>query len=416
MPFRLTRLRVVRCACLFAVLAAAALVATPAEPDTPPPPAPAGVLISVDADGKLTVAAKTLDEVEATPPAHGLMIWSENEQVERWAPVKHGWKRPKPLELGTVASAAGEGTRGSAPGAGGIEFTQLTRQLPQFDISGMARDVDSLLTPDDHGFTLNRKPTFRRPPQKEEPKYPAHDIEVRPQGKDEPKFAVTFAEGQDCVPFAKIKGLPKEYADGLPPGGYRTNASTFTIESDATQKKVLGPIHELAELLGNRHDPLYVQFTYERYVPQKKGKTDYLGDALDLLEGEKDLSPALKPRIEQLRNALAQPITERGTALLKLEPPGTKTGIAEIDTVRALMATSRWRKPWLNSINQRCGKKCRPSRASPPSRCSIARASWPNRERPRPMRPRPPSWSRSRRSRTRRPRIAIALTSTTACF
>src|SRR5438876_745708 len=82
----------------------------------------------------------------------------------------------------------------SGPGAGGVEVTQLTRQLAQIDLNTVTRDLDSLLTPANKGRTLTGKPTFRRAAQDKEPRFPAHEIVMRPRQGDGPALTVRFGE------------------------------------------------------------------------------------------------------------------------------------------------------------------------------------------------------------------------------
>src|SRR5437879_6248084 len=111
MPSRPTRLRVAAWACLVAGFAGAALAATRADPPPAAPPAavaPSGFLISVDADGRVQVVPKGPEDVEKDPPTKGLLVWGEDDLVERWEAVKPGWKRPKPLQLGAAPAAPGD--------------------------------------------------------------------------------------------------------------------------------------------------------------------------------------------------------------------------------------------------------------------------------------------------------------------
>ena len=109
---------------LFALLAVQA-DEKPAEPVPLTPREPAGVLIQLDANGKIEVREATAEEVEKSPPQKGLFIWPEGEQAERWRAVGPGWKRPQRLDLAAPVLVA-DNTRGGAASPAGVEVTQLT--------------------------------------------------------------------------------------------------------------------------------------------------------------------------------------------------------------------------------------------------------------------------------------------------
>jgi CHAT domain-containing protein len=343
---RLTRLRVATCArwaCLLGGFAAAlaAIRAAPEPAAAPPTPPPSGILISVDDKGHVQVTPANPDD---DPKAKGLLVWGEGDQVERWAPVGPGWKRPKPPEPGQ-ASAPGDQTRGTAPGAGGVEVTQFTRDLAKIDPEPGTRDLGSLLTPADRGRILGGKPTFRRLPQEKGPPFPATRIVVKSQEGDDADLTVPFAEGQQRVAFGDLKDVPKKYADGLPPGKYQAGGSSFIVADERERQATMGPADELAALLGpeGRRDPLYLQFTLERLLADKN-KADYFGDALDLLDSvpEKGLTPPLKQQRERLLVSLEAPAAQRPQAMPTAQAPGEKTGIEDIDDARGQMASGKW--------------------------------------------------------------------------
>ena len=311
----------------------------PAEPVPLTPGEPTGVLLRLDADGKLEVVELTAEEVEKSPPRKGLFIWPEGEQAERWEAVAPGWRRPPPPPLLAAPDLVADHTRGGG-GTGGVEATQLTVQLEQINPEPTTRAV-TLMTPADGGKLLSPKPVFRRlPERKENPLYPAEKIAILSKTGRKTVMTVHFAAGQKEVAFADIVDRPK---DGLPPGDYLADAGSFTVVEKKERDKVLLASDQLAALLKGRTDPLYLQFTLERLL-KDKDKTYYLSDAIDLLDSvpEKELSEALRVQRANLLRCLEAPKEQQPDALKPKAAPGDATKITEIDNVRDLIAANKW--------------------------------------------------------------------------
>jgi CHAT domain-containing protein len=315
--------------------------------DPPSEPAPSaeavGILIELDAEGKLTVKEVDPADVEKNPPAHGLLLWPDGDK-ERWEVVKPGWKRPAPLDLAAPA-VVGDHTRSTGPGMGGGDVAQLTMQLEQINPETAFRDVGlDLLTPEGEAWLLNPRPTFRRKPLKKEPRFPSLKAVLTSDALAKP-ITIAFAAGQEKVQLADVE---------LPPGRFRiaeeggADGVTFYVEELDKRKARLGPINELADLLGNRSDPLFLQYALEHTLsfPGADNVPLYLTDALDLLDSvpQNKLTRHLSEQRQRLLRSLEGKPGERKNLLVPAAAPGEATDIDEVEQARKSITSARWEK------------------------------------------------------------------------
>jgi CHAT domain-containing protein len=309
------------------------------------------VLITLERPGKVAVVELEADKLASYSGRGGLLIWSRQEQPERWQFVSPAWTLPGAQEA-PAAPAAGAATRGRGdPSAGGADSGLFVVQLAQLSPSTTVRDVAAtFLTPANGGRLLNARPTLRRLARETEPKYP-EGTAVLTSDSLAKELRVPFKAGQSVLAFADLPGLPNELAAGLPPGNYTLRleggVTRFIVEDEATRRKVMRPLDELAELSGGRTGALYLQFALEHLLAQRQdGLPLYLADALDLLDSvpESSLTPHLNKQHEVLIRWLRTPPEERREALLAGEAPGDATGIKAIDEARRLIAAAKWRE------------------------------------------------------------------------
>ncbi len=345
-------------------LALALLVAVApaaAADDAPAPKAPAAVFIRLDGDGKPVVSTVEFESLRQPSPAPGLVVWADSDGRERWRVIPKGWTLPAEEGPAPDTAAALAATRSAGGGTGAAaENTAFTVQLDPLRGSVVTRDLDDFLTPANKEALLTTRPTVRRMPRKTGAAYPVAvavlTATVPVSGKDRTATVrIPFKAGQAAVRFDDIPGLPKELRGGLARGKQHTlrlekgtALTTFTVEPAASAARVLRPLDEMAAVLGGRADPLYQQFALQHLLAQtdEDGTPRYLADALDELERvpEKALTPSLRQQRQRVVGWLKTPRQDRKEALAGPPAPGEKTGIAEIDEVRELIASGLWKE------------------------------------------------------------------------
>jgi CHAT domain-containing protein len=318
------------------------------------PPHRDGVLIDLDAAGKLRVQAIDVAEVERNPPSHGLFVWAIDDEPERWAIVKPGWTRPaEPVPQPEVVASLRSRTAG-ADSAAGIGAAAFTVQLEQITPSTSTRDAGLMpLTPCADGRLLTSRPTFRRAPADKGPPYPAARG-ILTDEKRTWRVPVVFPAEKVRVPFSELRDLPAECASGLPAGRYTFGPDaggagafvTFIVEEPAEREAVLRPIEKMAELVGSRTDPTFVQFAVDHLLGFR-GDRDaplYLADVLDLLDSVPSPTKHMTAQRDRVLSWLRLEPGRRGDALVPVAAPGDDTGIAAIDAARREIAAGRWSK------------------------------------------------------------------------
>ena len=331
-----------------AIACLACLVATTAHAQ---PARPDGVLVDLDS-GKLRVRAVDVAEVERTPPALGLFVWATGDDPERWAIVRPGWTRPaEKTPMPEIVASARSRAAGaeSAAGFGAAAFTVL---LDQITPSTSTRDSGFRpLTPCADGRLLEPRCVFRRAPADKGPAYPIARGVLSGERLTKP-IPIVFAEGKDRVALTDLKDLPAECAQGLPAGRYTFGPDAggdgafvnFVVEEPAEREAVLRPIEKMAELVGSRTDPTFVQFAVDHLLGFRGDKDVplYLADALDLLDNVPNRTKHMTAQRDHVLAWLRLEPARRGDALVPVAAPGDDTGIAAIDAARRAIAAGRW--------------------------------------------------------------------------
>ena len=307
-----------------------------------------GYLIAFDADQRLQVVP--LDDAALGRPLDraGLVVWLARG-TERWAFLDAGQKVPAASQAPPTLLAL-DGVRGTGGSAAGSGAMPLTTQLAQLRGTAIARDVDSdFVTPPREGLLLTRKPAFRRKAREGAVPFPAATAVLTVQdGKQRHTVRLEFAEGQEKLDFPAVPGLP----DGLPAGTHTlalekggVGPRPFTVEADDVRRRVLGPVRELAGLVGEAH-PLVVQLALEQLLGQTGEEAQpYLTDALDLLDRlpAQERTPALEEQRKRIVAVLALPPEERAQAVtLAPGPLPEPTGVEPIDRARGLVLAGQW--------------------------------------------------------------------------
>ena len=328
-----TAVRLAAAAALFACLPRAS-AAEPVE----------GVLVRLDADGRPTVAVVDAATLSVPDGSRGLIVWAAGGR-EQWQWLAGAWRMPATAPPAAGESSVGVLSRGPAGASdgGGGDVALLTTPLEQLGGSAITRDVGSFLSPWSDGRLLDGRVTFRRKPGRDG-KLPAQTAVVRREAAE--VVRVRLAEGQERLRWSEIAKLPKELADGLPPGDYVLTAEgaldrvEFTVEDPKRRDEVLRRSAELARLLGSRTHPIAVQVAVDELLSKKP--QPYLADALDLLESVPD--DAQTPYLRRTREATARRLEDPGQGVKVRAPEAEATGVKEIDEVRDLIAVGRWDK------------------------------------------------------------------------
>ena len=256
------------------LLAVASLIFVGLAGAADPTPAPA-VAVLFDADRGLTVT-EAAGKLQLGAKTHGLVVW-EGLEREGWAFLSPGQKWVMPRgDVPEPPEAAGGASRG-ARASTSMGVSLFTVQLDQ--VSGDNPDAPPVfLTPSPGGVVLRPAITLRRPPAKGKDRLSAGVAELS-QGKTV-LLRIPFKEGQTKMAWSEITDMPKELRDGLKPGDYTlhlkgkflTGESQFTVAPLAERMTVLARVNELAGLVGNRSDPLYVQAAVEHLLDYRNGQ------------------------------------------------------------------------------------------------------------------------------------------------
>jgi CHAT domain-containing protein len=206
----------------------------------------------------------------------------------------------------------------------------------------------AFLTPGDGQTLLQPCPVFRRLPRGKGPPFPPGAAVLTREGRT--ILRILFRDGQERVALTDLSGLPADLKEGLRPGAYRlriegeTAATTFAIAEVGRRSIVMKPLEELAGLLENRTDPLFLQVAAEHLLAQRdrdNHSSPYLADALDVLESV--AAEALTPCLRELHQRLLWRLGLRTAAGNTSAPdPDQATGIAAIDRARQLLAAAHW--------------------------------------------------------------------------
>ena len=304
------------------------------------------VLIQVGADKRPTAALVDPTTLSLPAGSRGLIVWVEGGR-EQWRWINGPWAMPGPS--GSASAEASTDLLSRSAGrdtGGGVESGLLTTQLEQLGGAALTRD-GGFLTPWNNGRLLDGRLTFRRKAGKDG-KLPAVTAAVLRD--DKPIVRIPIAENQTVVKWSEIPNLPKELANGLPPGRYlfeqAPERAAFTVEEPKRRNEVLRRSDELARLLGGKPHVLAIQVAVEEMLAQmdEEGKKPqpYLADALDLLES----TPAegLTPHLRRLREQVVQRLQDPGRAVTPRAAETEATGVKEIDEARDLIAGGQWKK------------------------------------------------------------------------
>jgi CHAT domain-containing protein/tetratricopeptide (TPR) repeat protein len=156
-------------------------------------------------------------------------------------------------------------------------------------------------------------------------------------------LSFTFPKDKDTIAWSDIDGKPAELAAGLRPGEYSIRVAgqagtSFVIEDKETFDWVMEPIDSFTELVGE-DSPSQLVYSVEYLLSQldDDGRpSPYYCDALDLLESSGMKSEFARSRRELILKSLGK------NTELPADP--SQTGIAEIDSLRAMIRDGRWTK------------------------------------------------------------------------
>ena len=272
------------------------------------------------------------------------MIWSEHGR-DQWHNLSASAAPQSPAGSPSVQVALeslGDAARGGPlPGA---EASLLSTQLEPLIEPDVIRAVAFVMPAS--GVVLNRRITIRRRETTDGGQLPQATL-LLSDGTTEARISV--ASGQAKLAFADFaKSLPKDWQHGLPAGQYSLHvesgleAVTFDVVDDATRRRVMKPLDELARLIGQTTDPLYVQVAVEHLLAERDARgreRPFLADALDLLEasGQPQLSPALREQRQTVLWRLGV-----GQKPAAASPAEDSTGNPQIDAARREIVQGWW--------------------------------------------------------------------------
>jgi hypothetical protein len=292
-----------------------------------------GILLQLDRAGRLSVTETTAAAAgDGTRP--GLFLWAEQ-----------GRDRCRFFGAGEETAAGA----GSLPAPLPIPPAHLPLRpalVAPFPATPPDRAA-AFLTPGDGQTLLQPYPTFRRLPRAKGSPFPPAAAVLTRAGRT--ILRIPFRNGQERVALADLPELPADLKEGLPPGAYCLQmegeaAITFVVAEPGRRAAVMKPVDELAGMLENRTDPLFLQVAAEHLLAQRDDKDNprpYLADALDVLESVP--AERLPPYLRELHQRLLSRLGLRpGTRNARALAPDEATGIAAIDRARQLLAAGRW--------------------------------------------------------------------------
>ncbi len=154
-------------------------------------------------------------------------------------------------------------------------------------------------------------------------------------------LSFTFPEGKDTIAWADISGLPDSLVDGLTSGEYSIRVAgqagtAFTIEDEDLVQWIREPMDLFADLVGE-DSPSNLVYSVEYLLSQtdEEGRpAPYFCDALDLIDAAEQETDYTRSRRTLILKSLGK----------KTEPAAdpSQTGIAEIDSLRAMIRDGRW--------------------------------------------------------------------------
>lgn len=306
---------------------------------------PDALLIRV-ADGQPDVLAVDRPLSDELSDASGILVWTQKGRG-RWTrlPLPDDSPQPEPSDYALPSS---NGFSRSIGSGGGTEIAAMTAQPDQLMSAVVMRaSMDDLITPVHQGLHLDPQVTFRRRAGRGAVKFPAKHFVLTKEPAGGEILRISFPEGQSKLTWAEIPDLPHRLEEGLPPGKYRLAPVedgpevTFTIQKPSTRERVMQPAHRLAELLGSREHPLYLQVAVQRLLPfvqDNAERNSYLADAFDLLDQAPE--ETLTPWLKQLRAMLEARL--EGERLPPERDDEGRTGIGAIDRARRQIAAGKW--------------------------------------------------------------------------
>ena len=235
--------------------------------------------------------------------------------------------------LGGASRAIG----GNAPASEVVSVAAASISLDQLLGQSVFRGK-SFLTPAPNSRLLSGAFTIRRAVDGES-KLDEDTIEI--VSGNQTVLSFTFPEGQDTVAWADIDALPDSLADGLNAGEYSIRVAgeagtAFAVEDEEIVDWVREPMDQFAELAG-ADSPSSLVYSVEYLLSQtdEDGRpAPYFCDALDLIEAAEEQTEFTRSRRSLILKSLGKK-TE-----LAADP--STTGIAEIDSLRALIRDGRW--------------------------------------------------------------------------
>lgn len=154
-------------------------------------------------------------------------------------------------------------------------------------------------------------------------------------------LSFTFPKGKDTIVWADISGKPDAVADGLGAGEYSIRVAgqagtTFVIEDDEVVDWIMDPINLFSDRV-DEDSPSCLVYSVEYLLSQvdEDGRpSPCFCDALDLIEASGEDSQFSRSRQRLILKSLGK----------KTDPAAdpSQTGIAEIDSLRAMIRDGRW--------------------------------------------------------------------------
>jgi CHAT domain-containing protein len=309
---------------------------------------PDSVVIHMSDDSTVTVRTFAESRVDLGRGKSGLVVWAAGNR-DCWDFFNVSWERPKATANAEQAFELVADSRGFAWLPSEVSHhLQLTTQLPQLRTPLLTRGVGTILTPYERAILLDGRVTFRRSNLRKE-KLPAAVAVVR-KGKEE-LLKVRFGEGVNTIKWSEIEGLPNELKAGIAPGTYELEVAsiigpervTFSVAEPSLSEQLLSQQKKFSTFL-SPSDPLAIQVAVEALLDHRPS---LLSDAANLLD---DLEQSNRTaRLDSLRDHVMQRLHDPSQ---RPGPPVIQdsTGDEEIDSIRSLIAVSRWRDA-LDNLN-----------------------------------------------------------------
>ncbi len=272
--------------------------------------------------------------------ARGLLIYADRGR-EAWQTLPTQGRAANVSEALTMVSRfAASADPATAPSPGWL--ASATVQLDQIVGQTVVRG-EGFLTPPHGGYLLNPRITIRRRPAAEGK--PLAPLLVELVEGTRTLVRLKLAAGRQKLAWDEIPDLPKPLQNGLPPGQYTlrgvgsAESATFTVEPEEIRRWVMELPHELADRLGSRKGPLYLQVAVVHLmgqVDESQAPRPYLADALDLLDSVP--SAELSPYLVDLRRRLVCRLGGQGQA----GDSAAEAAAGAIESARRLIVLGRW--------------------------------------------------------------------------